>query len=364
MSALPVFPALLAAALLLAAANGGAQTPAAAPATLDARTPPLRCGAVPQAVNEAGYVAIGGIAQWVSIKGASCANPVILVVHGGPGNPLSPYADAIYGAWQKDYTLVQWDQRGAGKTYGRNRPAEDLPLTAAQLRDDGVELAAFLTGHLGQRKLILMGGSWGSYLAVSMAKARPELFHAYLGAAQLVNSTENMRTSREALLALARGAGDSASVAKLEALGAPPWRDPRSFGVLRRIDRKYEALATDPAPAAWWKRADDYLTAQQLIDDEAGEDYSYLQFVGRNGDGMFAQVDLPALGADFALPVFIVHGAEDLLTTPAVAKRYFDSIRAPQKEFVQLPRGGHDPNQALLDAQLKLLNERVRPLTK
>ncbi|WGG48532.1 alpha/beta fold hydrolase [Rugamonas sp. DEMB1] len=130
MSALPVFPvfpALLAAALLLAAANGGAQTPAAAPATLDARTPPLRCGAVPQAVNEAGYVAIGGIAQWVTIKGASCANPVILVVHGGPGNPLSPYADAIYGAWQKDYTLVQWDQRGAGKTYGRNRPADGCP---------------------------------------------------------------------------------------------------------------------------------------------------------------------------------------------------------------------------------------------
>ncbi|MBJ7312932.1 alpha/beta fold hydrolase [Rugamonas sp. CCM 8940] len=357
-------PALLAAALLLATTNGMAQTPAPVPAPLDAQAAPLRCGATPQAVNEAGYVAIGGIAQWVTIKGASCANPVILVVHGGPGNPLSPYADALYGAWQKDYTLVQWDQRGAGRTYGKNRPAEDQALTATQLRDDGLALAAFLSGHLGQRKLILMGGSWGSYLAVSMAKARPELFHAYLGAAQLVNSTENMRTSREALLALARGAGDSASVAKLEALGAPPWRDPRSFGVLRRIDREYEALVTEPAPAAWWQRAADYRLAQDLADDEAGEDYSYLQFVGRNGDGMFAQVDLAALGGDFALPFFIVHGAEDLLTTPAVARRYFDSIRAPQKQFVLLPRSGHDPNQALLDAQLKLLNERIRPLTK
>jgi pimeloyl-ACP methyl ester carboxylesterase len=79
---------------------------------------------------------------------------------------------------------------------------------------------------------------------------------------------------------------------------------------------------------------------------------------------MASRVDLPALGMAFGIPVFLIHGAEDLLTTPDVARRYYDGIEAPAKAFVLVPRTGHDPNAALVEAEFRVMTERVRPLLK
>ncbi|MBW3509453.1 alpha/beta fold hydrolase [Janthinobacterium sp. NKUCC06_STL] len=320
------------------------------------------CASPTQAVREQGYVPINGIAQWITVTGAACGNPVILFIHGGPGNALSPYADAIYAGWERHYTLVQWDQRGAGMTYAKQQPTEDMTLTVEQMRDDGIAVARYIEQHLGQQKVILMGSSWGSILGVHMAKARPDLFHAYIGTAQVVNARDNETGMYREVMALAQAAGDTATVDKLTALGAPPWTDPRNFGILRRFDRKYEGLATDPPPKHWWQPAPFYATPQALADAEAADDYSYIQFIGLRGDGMFAKVDLPALGTRFDLPVFFIMGEADLLTSPVIARTYFDSITAPAKGFTVVKRAGHDPNQAVHDAQWTVLRDKVAPL--
>lgn len=123
--------------------------------------PTVACTSPTQKLDEKGFVSIGGIEQWVTVKGDSCANPVILFISGGPGNPLSVYSDAVYGAWAHDFTLVQWDQRGAGMTYGRSPPAEDSALSIEQMSADGTELAAYLANRFGKAKVILWGSSWG-----------------------------------------------------------------------------------------------------------------------------------------------------------------------------------------------------------
>lgn len=318
-----------------------------------------RCEAGP--IHEKRFIEAGGIKQWLTIDGSNCANPVVLYVHGGPGNPLSPYADALFASWRERYTVVLWDQRGSGMTYGANPPGEDEALTMQQLRDDGLAVAAQVAQHLGQRKLILMGSSWGSALAVHMAQARPELFHAYVGVSQLVDGRENTADAYRQVLALARQANDAEHAPRLEALGTPPWTNPRNFGVMRRAIRKYEATATDAAPKQWWKPAAIYTTPKAQADYEAGEEYSFLQFVGLRGDGMQSKINLPALGTSFKLPVYLVQGEQDLLTSAAVTRRYFEQLKAPRKELVLVPRAGHDPNQPLMDAQYKVLEERVRP---
>ena len=330
----------------------------------DAGIAPACATAKRGSLDEKGFVLIGGIEQWVTVKGDSCANPIILFISGGPGNPLSPYSDAIYGAWSKDFTLVQWDQRGAGMTYGRNPPAADAVLTLTQMRDDGNELATYLAHRYGKQKVILWGSSWGSILGVYMAESRPELFHAYLGTSQLVSYRENEAVSYAGLLALTRAADDKASIAVLEGVGAPPWTNPRSFGKVRRVVRKYESKVTTPPPAHWWTPAAEYATPKAQADYEAGEDYSFINFVGMHGDGMYSQVDLPRLTTHFAIPMFFVEGAHDLLATPDVAKRYYDSLKAPQKAMVVLEHAGHDPNQDVVDAEYKMLMERILPLTK
>lgn len=319
-----------------------------------------RCEAGP--IHEQRFIEVGGIKQWLTIDGSNCANPVVLYVHGGPGNPLTPYGDQLFGAWRERYTVVLWDQRGSGMTYGANPPPEDSALSIEQLRDDGLAVAQQVAQHLGQRKLILMGSSWGSVLAVYMAKQRPELFHAYVGVAQVVDEQENGIDAYTRVLALARQANDSEHVPRLEALGSPPWTNPRNFGVMRRAIRKYENLATDAAPKHWWKPAAIYTTPKAMADYEAGEDYSFLQFVGLQGDGMQSRIKLAALGTAFQLPVYLVQGEQDILTSTSVTRRYFDRIQAPRKELVLVPRAGHDPNQPLMDAQFKVLEQRVRPL--
>lgn len=333
---------------------------------------------VAQEIHEEKFVLIGGIEQWVTINGSNCANPVVLIVHGGPGNPMTPYADAIYGPWTKQFTVVQWDQRGAGRTYGRNRllaerdsskwtpeQLEELPpLSIARLTQDGVEVASYAAGRVNQRKVILVGGSWGSALGVHMAKARPDLFHAYMGTGQMVHYTENELSTYETLLGLARAANDAKTVNALEALGSPPWSNPRAFGIVRKATRIYEAKTTIAAPKSWWNPAALYATPEARLDYEAGEEYSFLQFVGLKGNGMLSTIDLHKLGTDFDIPVFLLQGTEDLVTTPAVAKRYFDDITAPMKEFILLPKTGHDPNETMLDAQSRILTSRILPLLK
>lgn len=113
-----------------------------------------------KSIHEEGFVRIGGIEQWVTLYGEDRSKPVILMVHGGPGNPMTPYANPYFKAWEKDFVIAQWDQRGAGMTYGKSPPAEGEHLTVQRLRDDGIEVADYVRQHLGKRKLILMGGSW------------------------------------------------------------------------------------------------------------------------------------------------------------------------------------------------------------
>lgn len=312
------------------------------------------CTAPDQPVDEKGFVRIGGIEQWVRIKGIRCANPVVVIVHGGPGNPNTPFADNLFKAWEQDFTIVQWDQRGAGMTFGRNPVADDVPLVVEQLRDDGIEVARYAAQRFGKRQVILMGGSWGSVVGTHMAKAHPELFCGYISTGQVVNQT-GQGASYDATLALARAAGDADSVGKLEAIGPPPWINPRNPGILRRAMRKQEALRTDAPPKAWWVNAPEYTTPKAEADYTAGEDYSWLQYVGMHGDGIGARTDMYKLGPAFGVPFYMVQGQEDLLTMPAASRRYFDFIQAPRKEFILVPRAGHDPNQPMLDAQYKLL---------
>lgn len=311
---------------------------------------PPACPEGPDApVHERAFIPAGGILQWVTIDGARCGNPVILFVHGGPGNPLSPYSDAIFGAWQKDFTLVQWDQRGAGKTYTRNQPSGDLSIKL--MSDDGIAVAQHVIARLGKSKLILWGSSWGSVLALDMALARPDLFHAYLGVAQMVGRRQNEAASYAATLGLARNASDRDALAVLEKMGPPPWSNPRHLGALRRLTRKYEAISADAAPRQWWQ-------AEQAPDFDESEEYSWLQFVGMQGDGMFSSVDMERDARHLAVPVMIVHGEADLVTYPAVTRRWFEALQAPDKSFTLVPRAGHDLNLPMLEAQWKLLKAR------
>jgi pimeloyl-ACP methyl ester carboxylesterase len=312
-------------------------------------------------IDEAMFVRIGGIDQWITIRGQNRDNPVLLFLHGGPGVATSPYPRDVLFNWTKDFTLVQWDQRGSGKTYGRSGPlAPDV--TIDRMAQDGIEVAEFLRQHMHKRKIMVLGLSWGTTLGIYMAKARPDLFYAYVDTGQMSNSGECETIIYRQVLDKARTRGDREAVKELEQIGPPPYGSQAIMGVQRKWARAYEpGLQSNLS-----------LMSTILFDSEAGvrdlRDYirgisdSQDHFIGVLADGPSAKIDLPALGTDFAIPMFVFEGAEDDVAPAGPAKAYVDSMVAPQKQFVAIAHAGHTAMYTRSDAFLKLLVERVRPL--
>ena len=104
-------------------------------------------------------------------------NPVLLLLHGGPGIALSPMPRDFLFSWTRDFTIVLWDQRGAGKTFGRSGPVA-AEVTKDRMAQDGIEVAEFIRTRLGKSKIAIVAVSWGTAIGVRMALARPDLFFA------------------------------------------------------------------------------------------------------------------------------------------------------------------------------------------
>jgi pimeloyl-ACP methyl ester carboxylesterase len=315
-------------------------------------------------IAEDAYVRIGGIEQWITIHGDDRTNPIVLVVHGGPGNPMSPIAESLFESWERDFTIVQWDQRGAGRTYSRNDPSVVAPtMSVERMAQDGVEVAEFLTEHLGQPKVTIFATSWGSVLGVHMAHARPDLFHAYIGHSQLVEWDANLSATYQRLLERANATHDQTSVATLTELGPPPWSRIANWPRFRRVYSPYQRAATT-APAAPVALSTEYASEQEQAQYSEAEDFSFEHLWGLTLTGPLTQVDLPALGTTFEIPVFFVQGEQDLWTAPQLARSYFDAIQAPEKQFYLVEGAGHELSQSGMNQIYEILEQRVRPRSR
>jgi len=322
------------------------------------------------AIDEKGYVNIGGIKQWVTISGNDIANPVVLFVHGGPGTAATPWADDIFADWEKDFTLVQWDQRGAGRTFAKSGPIEP-PITVDRMVQDGVELTEYLTDRLRKKKIILVGGSWGSILGANMAHTRPDLFYAYVGQAQIVNWWENYSASYSKMKELAQAAKDHSAILAIDEIGPPPWKLFSQYIKFRKVQQQYQ-MKLVPQPHDY-RISPEYLSVEDRAQWRAADDSTFIRFAASNFDGPFAQmnfngplahVDLRSLGRDFPLPMLIIMGAEDLTAIPAIAKSWLENLAAPVKQFHIVPANGHDLSPALIGLTRKAITERVVPLTR
>lgn len=307
-------------------------------------------------IDEAMFVKIGGIDQWITIRGRDRENPVLLILHGGPGGATSALAGDTL-SWEAEFTLVQWDQRGAGKTFGKSGPVGSA-VTIGRMAQDGLEVVEFVRGHLQKPRIILMGVSWGTILGVHMAKARPDLFYAYVGTGQVVNQRKADALDYKQLLAEAHARNDRRAIRELEAIGPPPWDTQSKLGVRSKWALAYETGAPSIPEVLVTGLLAPRCTLLDLRNWLAGFQTSQEHFIG---NGMMT-VDLPALGTDFAVPIFVFQGAADNITPAQLAQSYVDSITAPQKQLVLIPRVGHLAMMSKSDEFLKLLVERVRPL--
>ncbi|WP_051264053.1 alpha/beta hydrolase [Teredinibacter turnerae] len=314
-------------------------------------------------INEGRYVVIGGVKQWVTIKGKSCSNPVVLMVHGGPGNPLSVYHDSLFREFETEFTIVHWDQRGAGRTYLAQFETENLTLdnivssslSVDLLVSDGLEVSDYIRSRLGKDKLIISGSSWGSFLAVKMVQSEPNQFYFYIGQSQLVNGQKNYAASYKKVKNIAKEKRDEFALRTLYKIGEPLWKHPASFGRFRRIVKRYEdQLVIHPAQ---WKVGSEYQMEVSEPTYIFAEEFSFLRFTGFDRDGMVQDVNLYGCCTKFEIPIYLLQGHNDLLTLPEVTEDYYNKIIAPKKEYVLLEYSGHEQTKESLQLLLNKLRE-------
>lgn len=315
-------------------------------------------GAAP--LHDQAFVKIGGLEQWISIRGQDLNATVLLLVHGGPGAAWSGFTQQN-ASWERDFIVVRWDQRGAGRTFGRSGPV-GAEVTIARMAQDGAEVAEYVRRKLHKDRVILMGLSWGSVVGVHMAKARPDLFYAYVGAGQVVNWVKGEALAYAQVLSKARAAGNQTAIAELEKIGPPPYTSQRSLGVRSNWAARLEPGAYSNAELLKMPFSAPGYSAQDAQNWLEGLDSSQNHFFGEDMDGPFTKEDLALLGPRFRVPMFIFQGTEDDIAPASLAELFAHSLRAPRVEYVPIPGAGHFAFFTRADFILSLLMERVRPL--
>jgi pimeloyl-ACP methyl ester carboxylesterase len=270
----------------------------------------------------------------MTIRGDDRSNPVLLHVHGGPGISFSAFT-AEFAPYEASFTVVQWDQRGSGCTFGRHGEATP-EVTLDRIASDGIELAAQLRARFDNRKIIVLGHSLGSIVAIEMVRRAPEHFALYVGTAQFASFAGGV----EAQLAHLRGqaAGDADLAAQLDALAALDAQSLQKFGGVNRILQGGGRL---PAiDAAWLQRlpvrAAEVMAAKELADWQAGRQASVGALLPQ-----IAGVDLFATTPRLEVPLVVIQGRDDLITPTDVASAYFHQVEAPAKELVVIDGAGH-----------------------
>ena len=317
--------------------------------------------ASPNGIDDALFVELGGVPQWVTIRGQDRTNPVILLLHGGPGSAIAGLAPAFV-PWERDFTVVQWDQPGAGRTFRAAGRTVAPDLTIDSMVADGIELTQWLRGRLGKDKIVLVGWSWGTILGVNMAKARPDLFAVYVGTGQVVSMEEGEAIAYANVLAKARARADADAIAELEALGPPPYAGLQEISIQRKWATFYEAGMSLEAAFVLPQLLAPRTQLADIYDLATATAASGNHFVGADMKGPMTEIDLRRLGPDFALPVFLFQGTADDFTPAELSRAWLDSLSAPQKAFVPIENAGHFALTSHGEEFLQALRKHVRPL--
>jgi len=203
-------------------------------------TPSIDTRRYPNSLAVLEEVPVNDTQQGILIRSETVTNPVVLFVHGGPGTSWLTLMRKNTQALEKYFTVVNWDQRRAGKSFAAGRA--DAEMTIGTFVDDLIALSSDLARRFHKRKILLVGHSWGSVIGVIAASRRPDLFSAYIGIGQMSRMSESELISYKWTLEQAERANDQSSVKKLTHIGPPPytgnnWRS--KFLTERRILGKH-----------------------------------------------------------------------------------------------------------------------------
>lgn len=301
--------------------------------------------AMPQGgISSLESVTIGGISQWILIRGEKKDNPILLYIHGGPGSTEMFMSRKMDTEIVKDFVVVHWDQRGAGKSYSPFIPSASY--NREQYLSDTYELVSLLKKRFSRNKIYIMGHSWGSYLAAVTAHRHPDDFCAFVGIGQMVNAVENESVSYDFALKRALIEENKEAFNDLLEIGKPPYK------TLGQMMTQRKWLTHFGGGMFHGEHSKDGFAYMGSFMSES-PDYSILDsvrfFLGmittlRNVWGEFFTLDLYTQAPSFKVPVYFMTGRHDYNTPFEILVRFEKDLQAPKKKIYWFEQSAHSPN--------------------
>lgn len=278
-------------------------------------------------------VDIGGIKQWISIKGTDEKNPVLLFLHGGPGNSVMGYDEKFTKNLQKYFLVIQWDQREVQRTVKLN--ASNKPLTVQVMEDDAVELINYLRKRFSQDKIYLVGHSWGGFLGLKVASDYPELLEAYFAVSPMIFQDESERKSLEWMKGRATKKGNKEELQELASVNVPFKTSDDLY-----FHRKWliTEMGSKPMPKSF---VDDWSPKWLPLFLEA------------------SHVNFFEVASEIKCPIYFLVGDRDYQTYFKLTDDYFKMLKAEKKELFWFTNSGHNlPTSKSTEFQQTIISHR------
>ena len=314
-------------------------------------------------IAEVNHIKINGIEQFVLIRGKNINNPVLLMLHGGPGSPQA-HMNVKYNKELEDhYVVVNWDQRGAGASYYDSINANNLNIDI--LVEDTKEVTNYLRSRFNKEKIFILGHSWGSYLGMRTIQKYPELYYAYIGIGQVSDQLKSEEMSYRFVYQEAKKTNNTKAIEQLEEIGYPENGVYPNMTKAMRIERNW---VTNFGGAAWGKKQRDLidmfiLPLFKFKEYRVKDKMNYMKGLVKSQEVLWAGLIDHQLVDEVKkvdVPVYILQGRHDYQTCFDLAKSYFDSLQAPQKTFIEFSNSAHLlPYNNETDKFHRILNEQI-----
>jgi pimeloyl-ACP methyl ester carboxylesterase len=301
---------------------------------------------------------IGGIEQRLWFRGMDVANPAVILLHGGPGASEAALFRHFNGDLERDFLMVYWEQRGAGRSYRGAIPPESM--TIEQFVRDLDEVVELVRQRFDKQRVVLLGHSWGSAIGVLYAARHPEKVAAYVGVGQVADMREGERLSYEFALAQAERRGDRGALRALRKIGPPPHTVDEMLTSRRWVERFGGSFHADLSTGSliWAALRTDEANLIDLIKFGQGNRFSLNHLWNE-----LRALDLDDTVTRLGVPVVCMLGRHDWQVPAVVAARYCERIEAPWKRIVWFERSAHHPPFEEPELFNRTLVEHLKPLT-
>lgn len=287
----------------------------------------------PNRIEELFSVRIHGTKEWILLRGHNRHDPVILFLNGGPGDTGIGFARlfGVLTGLEREMVVATWDQPNTGKS-------EDLPPAQRQISryvNDACEVARIVMQRLGTDHVYLAGASWGSFLGILTTAHCSDRIAGFFGFGQLVNAEQADEVGHSLLREQAIRRHDAKALQTLDRLGSPPWtRDQviRQHDVANAYGGMSQKYRHPPLKA---------FLAPEFSSLELIRSFSKGQSIGEALWPELHHLDLNEAVPALPVPIFFLVGRFDTVTPPSVARRYFDRLSAPRKEWIWFEHSAH-----------------------